>query len=164
MAGSQSVLSPSIPEWSELIQNTLHITHFAYPLVLLVLFLALFIRSSIKDSTRTQTVSATNLKGPGGKPLPPSSRPSSNGPPKPVDDGFGRIRSLLFCWLSVGIIFTFLGNAANIIVHALVEREKGWWAGSASVVSEVYPPRFQMMFLTLTRHMSLLPPFCIHSS
>ena len=155
METAQSVLKPAMPTWSGKVEDILHFTHFAYPLILLILFLALFIRHSIKTSARTQTVSApSNLKGPGGKPLPPSSRPSSNGPSKPTDQGFGRIRSLLFCWLSAGVIVTFLANAANIIVHALVEREKGWWAGSAPVVSRVCLTILQTVVLTLSRLMS----------
>lgn len=148
METAQSVLKPAMPKWSGKVEDILHFTHFAYPLILLILFLALFIRHSIKTSARTQTVSApSNLKGPGGKPLPPSSRPSSNGPSKPTDQGFGRIRSLLFCWLSAGIIITFLCNAANIIVHALVEREKGWWAGSAPVTYVIASSFLYSLFL-----------------
>lgn len=110
----------------------LHYTQYAYPLVLLVVFLVAFVTHSILSSPNSQSISSrSNLTGPGGKPLPPTSRPPSNSPPKQKNDGFGKIRSLLFCWLSVGLIATFIGNTINIVVHAIVERGAGWWCGEA---------------------------------
>ncbi|KFZ14554.1 hypothetical protein V502_06026 [Pseudogymnoascus sp. VKM F-4520 (FW-2644)] len=110
----------------------LHYVQYSYPLVLLVVFLTAFVAHSIISSPSNQSVtSRSNLLGPGGKPLPPTSRPPSNGPPEPANDGFGRTRSLLFCWLSVGLIATFVGNIVNIVVHAVSERRDGWWCGEA---------------------------------
>jgi hypothetical protein len=113
----------------------LHYTHYTYPLVLLIVFLSTFVTHSIISSPTHQSVSSrSNLRGPGGKPLPPTSRPPSNSPPKPTNEGFGKIRSLLFCWLSVGLIITYVGNIINIVVHAIVERKDGWWCGEAPAV------------------------------
>lgn len=113
----------------------LHYVHYTYPLGLLVVFLSAFLAHSIISSPTHQSVSSrSGLTGPGGKPLPPTSRPPSNSPPKLTNEGFGKIRSLLFCWLSVGLIGTFVGNIVNIIVHAIVERNAGWWCGEAAAV------------------------------
>lgn len=113
----------------------LHYVQYAYPLVLLVVFLTAFVAHSIISSPSNQSVtSRSTLTGPGGKPLPPTSRPPSNGPPVPTNDGFGKTRSLLFCWLSVGLIGTFVGNIVNIVVHAVSERKEGWWCGEAPAV------------------------------
>ncbi|KFY00317.1 hypothetical protein O988_03355, partial [Pseudogymnoascus sp. VKM F-3808] len=170
----------------------LHYVQYSYPLVLLVVFLSAFVAHSIISSPSNQRVSSrSNLTGPGGKPLPPTSRPPSNGPPEltngcqglerhiscahycladvvqavvAVEDdlfrghvcdafwivgkakevlgtlskmcryrwnGFGKTRSLLFCWLSVGLIGTFVGNIVNIVVHAVSDRRDGWWCGEA---------------------------------
>lgn len=122
---------------SKLSYNILYYTHFWYPLALLVIFLVTFVTHSIKSAPAKPTISAKSpLLGPGGKPLPVSggSRPSSHGPPSPKNQGFGKTRSILFCWLSLGLVGTFIGNIINIIVHALAEREKGWWAGESAVV------------------------------
>ncbi|OBT77059.1 hypothetical protein VF21_02943 [Pseudogymnoascus sp. 05NY08] len=124
MATSSS--SPGTAYW------ILHYVQYAYPLVLLVVFLTAFVAHSIISSPSNQSVtSRSTLTGPGGKPLPPTSRPPSNGPPVPTNDGFGKTRSLLFCWLSVGLIGTFVGNIVNIVVHAVSERKEGWWCGEA---------------------------------
>lgn len=113
----------------------IHYVQYAYPLVLLVVFLSAFVAHSIISSPSNQSVtSRSNLTGPGGKPLPPTSRPPSNGPPEPKNEGFGKTRSLLFCWLSVGLIGTFVGNIVNIVVHAVSERKEGWWCGEAPAV------------------------------
>ena len=122
---------------STLSYNILYYTHFWYPLALLAIFLASFITYSIKSAPGKSPVSAKSaILGPGGKPLPVQggSRPSSHGPSAPKNDGFGKTRSILFCWLSIGLIVTFIGNIINIIVHALAERENGWWAGESAVV------------------------------
>ncbi|KAL5347853.1 ATP-binding cassette-type vacuolar membrane transporter Hmt1 [Pseudogymnoascus australis] len=124
-AGSSSS-SPGTAYW------ILHYVQYSYPLVLLVVFLTAFVAHSIISSPSNQSVtSRSTLTGPGGKPLPPTSRPPSNGPPEPANDGFGKTRSLLFCWLAVGLIATFVGNIVNIVVHAVSERREGWWCGEA---------------------------------
>jgi hypothetical protein len=42
---------------------------------------------------------------------------------------------LLFLYLSIGLLATFVANAINIIVHALTASEDGWWCGEATAVS-----------------------------
>lgn len=135
MNSSQSIPSPGSSRLSNISYTILHYTHFSYPLVLLVVFLVAFVAHSIISSPNQTSVSSrSNLTGPGGKPLPPTSRPPSNSPPKPTNEGFGKIRSLLFCWLSVGLIATFIGNTVNIVVHAISERNVGWWCGQSTAV------------------------------
>ncbi len=114
--------------------NILYYTHYNYPLAFFVFFIVLFLRHSIKASpNRPQLSQKSNLTGPDGKPL-PLSRPPSNAPPSPETPGFGKTRSLLFVYLSVALIATFVANSANVILHALAESEKHWWAGPAAVV------------------------------
>lgn len=126
----------SLPS-SKLSYNILYYTHFWYPLALLAIFMGSFLVYSIKSAPRKPSAPVKNAPlGPGGKPLPVhgGSRPSSHGPSTPKTQGFGKTRSVLFCWLSVGIIGTFVGNIVNIISHALYDRDKGWWAGESGVV------------------------------
>ena len=122
---------------SELSYTILYYTHFWYPLGLLAIFLITFVTHSIKSAPGKPTVSAkSTILGPGGKPLPVHGGSRASSPDKAAkkNEGFGKTRSVLFCWLSVGLIGTFVGNIINIIAHALAEREKGWWAGESAVV------------------------------
>lgn len=122
---------------SELSYNILYYTHFWYPLALLALFLTAFVTNSIKSAPGKPAVSAkSTILGPGGKPLPVHGGSRASSPDKAAQktEGFGKTRSVLFCWLSVGLIATFIGNIINIIAHALAERENGWWAGESAVV------------------------------
>src|SRR5271167_3551798 len=70
-------------------QDVLYYTHFAYPIVLFFLFVALFaahgILTASTDSTRRAPLTVT---GPGGKPLPNTPPPRTKRPKKPVfNDG-----------------------------------------------------------------------------
>lgn len=116
--------------------DLLRYIHYTYPMLLLVLFVTAFaIHTAVSSSSSRPVSSTSNFTGPGGKPLP--TKGSTNSPnKKPKDQGFGVIRSLLFCWLSVGLIVTFLGNALNVIVHALTDKD-GWWCGKSTTVREI---------------------------
>jgi hypothetical protein len=51
------------------------------------------------------------------------------------------LQNSLLNWLIVFIIFTFVCNAANVIVHALMRR--GWWCGQAYVVCSLLRTDFR---------------------
>ncbi|KAF2151661.1 putative vacuolar ABC heavy metal transporter [Myriangium duriaei CBS 260.36] len=119
-------------------QNIITYLHFAYPLVLLIFFLAAFTLRSIaisrtEDDDDSDAAVSTQL-GPGGKPLlrksPVRVRKESN---KDVLD-FSRPRKLLFEWLSLGATLTLIGNAITVVVHALYARDEEWWCGQATVI------------------------------
>lgn len=112
----------------------LNLTHFNYPWVLLVVFLISFITHSILTAESSDETGPM-LTGPGGKPLPRSARRTKQDKDKLKLQDFTPIQKLLFLWLSAGILVTFLGNAINIVVHALDKRENGWWCGEATAVS-----------------------------
>lgn len=50
-----------------------------------------------------------------------------------VDDRLTPLRKAVLNWLLVGIIFTFVANSTNVILHALTKH--GWWCGKDYVVS-----------------------------
>jgi hypothetical protein len=112
-------------------EDVLYYTHFAYPIVLFFLFVALFaahgILTASTDSTRPAPLTIT---GPGGKPLPNTPPPRTKRPKKPV---FNDVKRIVFKCLHIGLIFTFGGNALNICLHALANR--GWWCGEATAAS-----------------------------
>ena len=113
--------------------RVLHITHFAYPILILLDFLVVFTLHSVLTAADESVSSSVPRKtGPGGKPLPPTTRRSRKQAVAAQGKDFSRSQKLTFDWLLVGVIVTFVGNAINIIVHALVKRP--WWCGEAAVV------------------------------
>ena len=118
-------------------QHTLRYTQVAYPIALLILYLVAFTVRSITTSRKDEddVPQQPEQLGPGGKPLP---KKHNNGGPKepdiPADLDFSRPRKLLFEWLSVAVIASFIANIVVVIVHALVARKEGWWCGEAPTV------------------------------
>ena len=118
------------------VEILLDLTHFNYPWILLITFLAAFITNSILSAEPSTESIDPVVTGPGGKPLPRSSKKAKEAKEtkKKLKD-FTPGRKLLFIWLSAGVITTFVANAVNIVVHALTKRENGWWCGEATAVS-----------------------------
>jgi len=115
--------------------SLLDVVHFNYPWVLLLTFLVAFVANSILSAEPSSTCVEPTATGPGGKPLPQSAKKTKEEREKRKLKDFSPVRKFLFIYLSAGVILTFIGNAINIIVHALSERENGWWCGKATAVS-----------------------------
>ena len=115
-------------------QAVLTYVHYAYPIILLFSFLLAFTVHSILTASKDDTVQAVPDKtGPGGKPLPRNTSPSAKkGKQEALD--FSPARKLVFDWLSIGVILTFLANSVIVIVHALTAKKHGWWCGQSTVV------------------------------
>ena len=112
--------------------------HYSYPLVLLFVYLTTFTVHSIKSSAPVEeSPRASSIHtGPGGKPLPPTKRLSK---PRPTKNKiFSPGARLTFCWLTVGVVLTFLANSILICAHALVDRNENWWCGKSVAVSVSY--------------------------
>jgi len=125
-------------------QDILTYTHFAYPIVLLCTFIGVFTYESIASSSTIHvdtTESQSPQLGPGGKVLPPRLAPKKSNEGKKDILDFSRPRKLLFIWLSVGVLLTFLGNGALTVMHALYSRNEEWWCGQAYVVCENHPSK-----------------------
>ena len=118
-------------------QGIVMYTHYASPIILLVFFLVAFTTHSILTASKEDVVQPdTGQTGPGGKPLPRTSSPTAKAAQEKKALDFSPSRKLLFIWLSVGVVLTFLGNAVIVIVHALLNRKENWWCGQAVVVCE----------------------------
>jgi hypothetical protein len=119
------------------VDTLLNITHFNYPWILLVIFLAAFVAHSVLTADPTSESIEPVVTGPGGKPLPRSTKKAKEAKErrKKLKD-FSPGRKLVFIWLSAGVITTFVANAVNIVVHALTQRDDGgWWCGEGTAVS-----------------------------
>lgn len=115
-------------------------THYASPIILLVFFLLAFTAHSILTASEEDVVQAeTSQTGPGGKPLPRNSSPTAKVAREKKALDFSPSRKLLFTWLSLSVVLTFLGNTVTVIVHALLGRKDNWWCGEAVVVSDPIP-------------------------
>ena len=119
-------------------QDIMIYTHYASPIILLVFFLVAFTAHSILTASKEDIIQAApSQTGPGGKPLPRTSSPTAKAAREKKQLDFSPSRKLLFTWLSVGVVLTFLGNAATVIVHALLNRKDNWWCGQAVVVCDI---------------------------
>ena len=113
----------------------LEAVHFNYPWIIVAVFLVAFLANSILTAETSNTSNAPTVTGPGGKPLPGSAKKAKEEREKRKSEDFSPARKFVFIYLSVGVIITFIGNAINIVIHALSERENGWWCGEATAVS-----------------------------
>lgn len=119
-------------------QDIMVYTHYASPIILLIFFLVAFTAHSILTAPKEDVVQAKpSQTGPGGKPLPRTSSPTVKAAREKEALDFSPSRKLLFTWLSVGVVLTFLGNAATVIVHAVLDRKDNWWCGQAVVVCDI---------------------------
>lgn len=126
--------------------DVLEVIHFSYPVLLLVIFMVAFAAQGVLSSASAKIARPT-VTGPGGRPL-PQNQLSREQKARLKQSRFSHHQELLFCWLSVGQISSFLANAANVIVHALAERENGgWWCGEATVVYLVASAFLYTLFL-----------------
>ena len=111
--------------------------HFASPIILLAFFLIVFTAHSIASASSDAVVKpSTEQTGPGGKPLPQNTSLSAKAKIRKDILDFSRARKLLFQWLTVGAILTFIGNAVIVILHAVLDRKDNWWCGESVAVCE----------------------------
>jgi hypothetical protein len=136
---------------TDTLRTVVTVLQYAYPIVMLLFFLVAFTARSIISSNSNSNVSKPTTLGPGGKPL-PATDPTRNFVKRQIDNDVTRSQKLVFGWLSVAAAGTFVGNAINVIVHALYARKDQWWCGQAQVVG---PGRHV--------HLSAITMHCAHS-
>jgi hypothetical protein len=131
--------------------DLLDVVHLHYAWVLFVVFIAAYVTNIILAAEPSSEAKGPVLLGPGGKPLPRSvarKKKEERERRKKLKD-FSRGRKLLFLYLSIGLLATFVVNAINIIIHALTKSENGWWCGEATAVSRDKFENFKAFQLTL---------------
>ncbi|EUC28156.1 hypothetical protein COCCADRAFT_109905 [Bipolaris zeicola 26-R-13] len=109
------------------------ILQYAYPIVMLVFFLAAFTTRSIAASKSNTNIAKPTTTGPGGKPL-PATDPTRNFVKRTAHDHVTHAQKRVFEWVSLATAFTFVGNSVLVVAHALVEKQQHWWAGKAVVI------------------------------
>ncbi|KAI9847741.1 MAG: hypothetical protein M1837_001989 [Sclerophora amabilis] len=114
---------------------------FATPVILFFFFLFAFTLHSILTASKDDTGdSVTDTAGPAaGKASPESVAGASKHWSKSNEEDFTPLQKILFNWLAVGLIATFVANAIVIIAHAIKERP--WWCRESTtfyVVASVF--------------------------
>ncbi|KAI1005391.1 ABC transporter [Podosphaera aphanis] len=104
---------------------------FHSPWILAVIFTIAFVVHGILSAEPSNDAKKLVLLGPGGKPLPLSSKRAKELREKwqkRLD--FSPTRKLIFQIMSMGLVATYLANGANIVTRALVT-DGGWWCSKA---------------------------------
>ncbi|KAI9802499.1 MAG: hypothetical protein M1825_002884 [Sarcosagium campestre] len=111
----------------------LTVTHFAYPIIVLVVFLFAFTLHSILNAKQTSKATPSAVRdGSSAKQQPRVPRGATKDKNDRKLGDFSPLSRAFFHILSIAIIITFVGNAINIIAHALKDRP--WWCGQAAVI------------------------------
>jgi hypothetical protein len=115
------------------LRQAVTVLQYAYPIVLLVFFLAAFTTRSIAASNSNANIAQPTTTGPGGKPL-PATDPTRNFVKRAVLDDVTQTQKRVFEWVSLATALTFVGNSVLVITHSLVMKNEHWWAGKSVVV------------------------------
>jgi hypothetical protein len=122
---------------AELPSATLHsaltFLQYAYPLFMLVFFLAAFTIRSIAATKANSNIAKPTTTGPGGKPL-PATDPTRNFVKKTAHDDVTPTQKRIFEWVSLATALTFFGNSVLVIAQALAKQSESWWCGQSVVV------------------------------
>lgn len=118
-----------------MLEHLLVYIRFSSPILLLTVFLVAFtVRSVVTAShgpARPPTTQATSL---GGKPLPTKSSASARAKQAERTEDVSPTQKLLVLWLSLGIIVTWVGTAALVVLHTVLARKENWWCGESVAV------------------------------
>ncbi|RAH52767.1 heavy metal tolerance protein precursor [Aspergillus piperis CBS 112811] len=104
----------------------------ASPIILLLIFVASFIASSIVTARNANKHANAVHTGPGGRPLPKRSRSTMTVIKAPQK--FSERTKLLFKWLSVGVLLTIAADGALNVAHVMIARSEHWWCGQSVVI------------------------------
>ena len=117
--------------------TALNIVHFNFPWAILIVFVVAFVTNGILTAEPSTESKEPQLTGPGGKPLPRSTKKKKQEEErvKRQLQDFSHSRKLVFYYLSAVVLATFVASGVNVVVHALAESENGWWCGKSTAVS-----------------------------
>ncbi|KAH3955942.1 hypothetical protein HBI81_260940, partial [Parastagonospora nodorum] len=113
--------------------TSLTVLQCAYPIFMLIFFLAAFTTRSIAASNASTNSVKSTTTGPGGKQL-PATDPTRNFVKKVVHDDVAPTQKRVFELVSFATALTFIGNSVLVIAHSLVMKEEHWWAGKSVVI------------------------------
>jgi hypothetical protein len=146
-----NIASNSTPS---VLKHVLGSFQFCSSWLLLLLFVVAFVTNGVLTAEPSADSKEPLLTGPGGKPLPRSAKKKKAEEEliKRQLQDFSYARKLVFYYLSAGVIGTFIASGTNVIIHALTEREKGWWCGENAVVSGNLYSKYIMSSCLTSKH------------
>lgn len=115
------------------VRSLLEFTRTLSPILLLTVFGISFIAHSIISARKVKANAAVST-GPGGRPLPKRMRSTATAVTSLESLDFSPKTKIAIKWLSVGILFTFVADAAINMSHVILFRQDHWWCGQAVVV------------------------------
>lgn len=116
------------------LHEVLSYVRIASPIGLLIAFVISFVVNSVISAKQLTPHRNNVTSGPGGRPLPKRTRSAMQVVARERPDVSPRFK-LVFKWLSVGVLLTFIADAALNMAHAIIARSEHWWRGQAVVVS-----------------------------
>ena len=109
----------------------------SYPIVVLVVFFFVFIlhSSNVAKQNEAGNIGDAAHIGPGGKRLPKRTRVMMMVARElPVELARKKSKAV-FLWLTILLLFTYVGDAVLDMTHVMVAKSQQWWCGQAVVVS-----------------------------
>ncbi|PGG97934.1 hypothetical protein AJ79_09047 [Helicocarpus griseus UAMH5409] len=122
-----------VPSFShQEIRTLLDYTRTISPVLIVVMFIISFISHSVISARKVTANPPAVQTGPGGRPLPKRMRSTAVVTPSAPD--FSPNAKLVFKWLMVGVLLTFVADAAANIAQVILYRQKHWWCGQSVVI------------------------------
>ncbi|EAS33541.2 heavy metal tolerance protein [Coccidioides immitis RS] len=117
---------------NETLRSALQYLQTSSPIIIVIVFAITFVANSIISAKHIKSNAAVTT-GPGGRPLPRRMRSTAVVTTRLAPD-FSATTKLAFKWLSVGVLLTFVADAALTMVHTIFYRQEHWWAGQSVVI------------------------------
>ncbi|KAL1963689.1 hypothetical protein VTN77DRAFT_7893 [Rasamsonia byssochlamydoides] len=114
-------------------RDVLGYVHVASPIGLILVFIVSFVVNSIISAKQLTPKRNSVVSGPGGRPLPKRTRSTMAVVARERPDVSPNLK-LVFKWLSVGVLLTYIADAAVNTAHVIVARSEHWWRGQAVVI------------------------------
>lgn len=115
-------------------QVFLQYLRISYPVAVLLVFFAVFIAHSAQVAKDANSSNSAVQYGPGGKPLPARTRAAMMVSRELPTELKKTKPKALFLGLTLGLLATYLAEAAIHMVHVMVAKSLQWWPGQAVVV------------------------------
>jgi hypothetical protein len=130
------------PNDLSLADRILHYTQYLYALVLLVAFITCAAWYSVYNAKKDHDVAQSQVKGPGGKPLPVTKSQKREDGERKIGPRFNKTAKIIFRCIAAGVFLSYIASGLSIFIHAFWHEDSyKWsreglpWAGEWTVVS-----------------------------
>lgn len=138
---SPSQYRDSADDTTSTVDNVLRETQYLYAVVLLIAFIVCAAWYSVFNAKKEEDLIQSDVKGPGGKPLPITKRKKRNDGERKIGPCFGRPAKIAFRYLAAMVFLSYVASGSFMFIHAFrYEDPYSWakeglpWAGEWTVV------------------------------